>query len=138
MHPRKGKDLAFTSSPHWYLSNGVEPLGGGHLQLPFHDVKHKEAGAVAVTAPKVAMEVRVGSRPQLPGQSQMPCVHPEPTVMVSPNSTEWKLPTGFLSRGLALPPVCSFSFSNTVITSFLQGIPCPKYPLPPKYLLPEC
>ena len=39
----RGVEKAWCSPPvmQWYLGVGVEPLGGGHQQLPFHAVKGK-------------------------------------------------------------------------------------------------
>ena len=39
----RGVERAWCSPPlmQWYLGVGVEPLGGGHQQLPFHAVKGK-------------------------------------------------------------------------------------------------
>lgn len=36
-----GGELGFTTSACWYLSIGVEPLGGGHEQLLVHTVECK-------------------------------------------------------------------------------------------------
>lgn len=76
------------------------------------------------------MAVAVPTGPQRPewaldfgcqGEARMPCVHPEPTVTVSPESTEWEHPTGFWSLGIALLPGCSFDSSNIIITGSLSG-----------------
>lgn len=88
----RGVEKAWCSPPvmQWYLGVGVEPLGGGHQQLPFHAVKGKGQDCPGL----------LGTR----GTSGRPGTLPSDTISAGPKAGVCVCGGGVVGgRGVAFP-----------------------------------